>query len=70
MTYFFSLGPFEFGDASPRAVLSSDGPSELPASASYDARPSNFRGIDFWVFVRWIMCYTNMSVSIHGIMIP
>lgn len=35
-TYFFSL-PLEVSDASPRAVLCSDGPSELPASASNEA---------------------------------
>jgi hypothetical protein len=47
-THFFSLGGFEFDAASPRAVLGSDRlKSELPASASYEARPSNFRGIDF-----------------------
>lgn len=57
VTHFFSLGAFGFGDASPRATPCSDRPSELPASASYDARPSSFRGIDFWVFVRWMMCY-------------
>jgi hypothetical protein len=47
-THFFSLGAFEFDAASPRAVLVSDRlKSELPASASYEARPSSLRGIDF-----------------------
>lgn len=56
LTHFFSLGSFEFGDASPRDALCSDRASELPASASYEARPSSRRGIDFCVLVRWMMC--------------
>lgn len=63
LTHFFSLETFEFGDASPRAALCSDRPSELPASASYEARPRSFRGIDFCVFVRWMMCYEKLRLS-------
>lgn len=62
-TYFFSLGSFKF-DASPRAALWSDKLySELPASASYDARPNNFRGMDFCVLVRLMMCYNRVLES-------
>lgn len=60
-TYFFSFGAFGFGAASARPVFCS-GRVSAPASASYEARPSSFSGIDFWVLVRWIMCYIAMFV--------
>lgn len=57
-THFFSLGALDIDDESPM-LFSGWLYSEPTASASYDALPHNFRGMDFWVLVRWMMCYSN-----------